>query len=284
MENNIQAIEEINAQLEEMARSELALAKLRKENEQRELEERNSYYRDLGIYETSVNQVIRSFELIDSKYLEEAIRNHNINGIVTELLYKPEGLVGVKLHFASRDVDSSNIGIFDKLGQSIRYFFDLGIPLLCDAPIEFKNIILQLTKTNTNDTIPAHIEGPDYIFVYTADTLEQRIKFKKLKISVDRIIANNSGVTFKDKVIATDEKSLEDINVITNYIAVTGTKPTSLTQWKTIDNTYVTIDNTEDWKNLIVTIAEKFQSNFEIAQNKKSLLLNITTQEQLDSI
>lgn len=284
MEPNIQTIEEVNAQLEEMARNELALAKLRQENELKELEARNAYFRDLGIYEDSVNAVIRSFNLIDSKYIEAAIKDHNVNGIVTELLYKPEGLVGVKLHFASRDVDSSNIGIFDKLGQSIRYFFDLGIPLLCDAPIAFKNIILQLTKVNTNDTIPAHIDGPDYIFVYTADTLEQRIKFKKLQISVDRIIANNSGVDFKYKTIATDEKSLEDINAITNYIAITGTKPLTLTQWKATDNTYVNIDSIEDWKDLIKSIAETFQLNFETAQNKKALLLSVTTQEQLDAI
>lgn len=277
-------IQLINRELEIIAKKQLELAKFRISQEEQDVAARALLAEQTEEYNAAVDKVINNFDLLDKIYVDEAVKSYGINGIELELMFKPSGLVGVKLHFANRNIDISNTSIFDKLGQAIRYFFDLGIPLLCDVPMSFKSIVLTITKDNTNDTIPAHIDGPEFLFVYTKNNLEQRTKLKKLKISVDRRISDAAGFEFKGKLIASDVNSLTDLNVITNYVAVNGELPATLTEWKAIDNTYVSVDGVDDWKELVSALSAHFHENFVLAQAKKEALVTVETQEQLDAV
>lgn len=116
-------------------------------------------------------------------------------------------------------------------------------------------------------------------------TLDAVKATKIFEINTARLKANTTSFTYLDKQIACDALSRSDIDGVNGYVSLMGTFPSGwVGKWKAVDNTYVDITTTDDWKAFYSAMVNQGQSNFLYSQGLKQKVADATTADEVSAV
>lgn len=164
--------------------------------------------------------------------------------------------------------------------------------------------------SNTTHTLQVVEANPEYVAGYWKyvegswqpiiqeawDTYKQTVvsdKLAKAKIAKLALInewrlrANEVSFVFNGKHIAADITSKFDIVITHGEVLSLGTMPpswSSISGWKTMDNSYVAIPDVATWKTFHTALFNQGLTNFAYAQSLKAAVTAATTVDQVESI
>lgn len=121
------------------------------------------------------------------------------------------------------------------------------------------------------------------------EVLERNLAYekniKKNLINSWRSKENNTFFVHNGKQISCDNLSRGDIDAVAGNISLRGAFPEGFPgAWKCIDNTYIPIQDLEDFKSMYASMTRQGTMNFMRAQELKEQIANSTSIEELDAI
>lgn len=109
--------------------------------------------------------------------------------------------------------------------------------------------------------------------------------FKEGEINSARLATNTTSFTYLDKQIACDALSRSDIDGVNGYVALMGEFPPSwIGKWKTLDNQYVDIATTDDWKAFYSAMVSQGQNNFLYSQWLKQKVAAASSVDEVNTV
>lgn len=116
-------------------------------------------------------------------------------------------------------------------------------------------------------------------------SLDEMKVVKNDEINTQRLAANQTYFVYEGKQIATDLLSRSDIDAVNGTVSLTDALPDGFPGgWKCIDNSYVTIPDTETWIAFYSAMVTQGLVNFAHAQALKATLAAATTAAEIDAI
>lgn len=143
--------------------------------------------------------------------------------------------------------------------------------------------IFQSDASNVGQQTPAWLQSHSTLESLDKALTELR-RTKDLEINAARLQANETHFFFKNKKIACDKVSKDDIVNTSEYISNNnGFHPKWPGGWKAMDNTFVPITTLQEWKDFHSALYDQGIRNFLKAQWLKQQLTKVNTvQEILD--
>jgi hypothetical protein len=118
-----------------------------------------------------------------------------------------------------------------------------------------------------------------------ARTLQDLKDSRRAYINTERLRANQSNFSHLGKLIAADALSRSDIDAINGEVNNTGEFPVGWPgAWKCIDNTWLPIGTTQEWKSLYTSMVNQGTANFGRAQELKLSIESASTAAEVEAV
>jgi hypothetical protein len=134
----------------------------------------------------------------------------------------------------------------------------------------------------TRNATPSEVlEIEARIFVSLEDAKVQ----KNTEINEQRQKANNTSFWHLGKEISSDALSRSDIDGVANHITLMGDFPLGFPMlWKCADNTHISLENVEAFKEMYSSMTSTGTSNFIKSESMKAALAVATTVDEVEAI
>lgn len=108
---------------------------------------------------------------------------------------------------------------------------------------------------------------------------------KNIEINEARQMANSTSFLHKGKEISSDSLSRSDIDGIANYITLFGGFPETFPMfWKCTDNSYLSLESIDDFKDMYASMAATGTANFSKSEKMKIALAAAKTAAEIEII